>query len=169
MRASTMHALAIALLLLAASGADKPPVAMLSHVRAAQSAVRLLEDAAARSATVRELMARLAGTDVIVYVEITPSPQATLARTKLVTATAAARFLRIGINLAVPPVDAPALFAHELQHALEIAECVDVRDDAGVRRLYTRIGHQHGVDQYETDAARAIERRVQQELRIERR
>lgn len=163
-----MHALAIALLLLATSGSDKPPVAMPSHVRAAQSAAKLLEDAAARSPTVRELMSRLATTDVIVYVEVTPSPQVRLARTKLVTATAAARFVRIGINLAVPPPDAPALVAHELQHAVEIAECADVRDDAGVRRLYSRIGHQHGVDEYETEAARAIERRVKEELRIAR-
>ena len=168
MRASKMHAFAIALLLVA-SGSDKPTVATVSHVRAAQSAARLLQDAAERSATVRDLIAKLAGTDVIVYVEATPSPQIALARTKLVTATAAARFLRIGINLAVPPPDVPALLAHELQHALEIAECVDVRDDAGVRRLYTRIGHQHGVDQYETDAARAIERQVKEELRIARR
>lgn len=168
MRASPMHAHAIALLLLAASGADKPPVASSSHVRAAQSAARLLEETAARSATVRELMAKLAASDVIVYVELTPSPQVPLARTKLVIATAAARFLRIGINMAVPPVDAPALVAHELQHAVEIAECADARDDDGVRRLYVRIGHQHGVDNYETDAARAVERRVAQELRISR-
>jgi len=161
-----MHAfVSIALLIVAAGGADKPAVATLSHVRATRGAATLVELAASRSPTVRGLMARLALTDVIVYVELTPSPQVPIARTKLVTATPAVRFLRIGINTTVPLTDAPALIGHELQHAVEIAEQPDVRNDAAVRRLYARIGHQHGVDSYETDAAVRVERRVRDEMR----
>jgi hypothetical protein len=161
-----MHAfVSIGLLMLAAAGADKPSVAIPSHVRATQGAAKLLELAASRSPTVRELMARLALTDVIVYVEMTPAPQVPIARTKLVTATAAVRFLRIGVNTTVPLNDVPALIAHELQHAVEIAEQADVRDDGAVRRLYARIGRQHGVDSFETDAAVRVERRVRDEMR----
>src|SRR4030095_811251 len=43
------------------------------RVRAAANAVALLEEAAARSPTVRDLIARLEATHVIVYVERTPS------------------------------------------------------------------------------------------------
>jgi hypothetical protein len=154
----------IALLLSSEAGADKPPVAIAAHVRAAASAGRIVEDASRRSPTIRDLVERLAATDVIVYVEIVPLRDVPTARTKLVTATPAARFLRIGINNAVPPMDIVPLLAHELQHVVEIAEQTDVRDDAGVRRLYRRIGHQHGVDSYETDAAAHIERIVRTEL-----
>jgi len=150
---------------LAGPAGDRPAVTVLVHVRAAANAVALLEDAASRSATVRDLIGRLDATDVIVYVELTASPQVTRARTKLVTATASARFLRIGLKAALPPYDVAPLIAHELQHALEIAECRDARDDVGVRRLYRRIGHQHGMDSFETDAAQDVERRVREEIR----
>ena len=158
-----MHAAWAFALLLAGSGADKPSTA--PRVRAAPTAGRAIEDAAARSATVRALLDRLAASDVIVYVEITSMPDVPVARTKLVTATPVARFLRIGINSATSVLDRPALLAHELQHALEIAEHREVRDDGGVRRLYAAIGTQHGVDQFETDAAVRVERQVRAELR----
>lgn len=155
----------IVLALLTGPSGDRPAVSNLAHVRAAANAAVLLDAAAAASATVRELMNRLAATDVIVYVELTASPQISLARTKFVTATPAARFLRIGLRSALPPFDVTPLIAHELQHALEIAQCADVRDDAGVRRLFARIGHQHGTDSYETEAARMVERVVRAEIR----
>ena len=147
---------------------DRPAVTVPARVRAAGNAVALLEDAAVRSATVRNLIARLEATDAIVYVEVTPSPHIPLARTKLVTATPSARFLRIGLRATLPPSDVTPLLAHELQHALEIAERPDIRDDAAVRDLYQRIGHQHGTDRFETDAAGAVERFVRQEIRDSR-
>jgi hypothetical protein len=144
---------------------DRPAVAALPRVRAAENAMKLLGEAAAASPTVRALMERIAATDVIVYVEITASPQVPTARTKLVIATAGARFLRIGLNRMLSPPDITPLIAHELQHALEIAEHADVRDEAGVRRLYALIGQQHGTDTFETDAARQIEHVVRAEIR----
>jgi hypothetical protein len=155
----------IVVALLTGPSGDRPAVSVLAHVRAAANAAVLLGDAAAASATVRDLMGRLAETDVIVYVEITASPQIPLARTKFVTATPSARFLRIGLRSALPPFDVTPLIAHELQHALEIAACADVRDDAGMRRLFARIGHQHGTDSYETDAARQVEQAARAETR----
>jgi hypothetical protein len=158
----------IALLLLAASAADKPALAILSRVRPTGAAAKLLEDTAARSPTVRDLLARLALTDTIVYIEMTASPQVPTARTTLVTATPTARFLRIGVSSALAPNEMPALVAHELQHAVEIAEREEVRDGEGVRRLFARIGYQHGVDNYETEAAKSVERLVRGETATRR-
>jgi hypothetical protein len=155
----------IVLLLLFGPSGDRPAVSETVRVRAAASATGLLAEAAGRSAIIRDLIARLEATDVIVYVEMTPSPQIPTARTRLVTATVSARFLRIGLSTSLTPFDLAPLLAHELQHAVEIAERADVRDDAGVRLLYARIGRLHGIDRYETDAAGEVERQVRAEVR----
>jgi hypothetical protein len=153
-------------LLLAAPSESRPAPPAGPRVRAASSQMRLLiEDTARRSPLVRDLIARLACTDVIVYVEFTASPQIRLARTKLVTAVPGARFLRIGINRRVSGMDTGAMLAHELQHAVEIAEENGVRDDDGLRRLYERIGRAIGADRFETDAAVEVESIVRRELR----
>ena len=142
-------------------------VIAISRVRTESAeARRLLEETAARSPTVRDLLARLALTDTIVYVEFTPSPLIPTARTKLVTTTSGVRFLRIGINIHAASADRGPWLGHELQHALEIAERRDVRDENAVRDLYRRIGRSHGVDQFETDGARSVEWAVRTELRF---
>jgi hypothetical protein len=143
---------------------DTPVTAPASRVRAAHGAEQVLQDAA-RSGTVQGLLARLAVTDVIVYVEMTAAPDVPTARTKLVTATPSVRFLRIGINAAQPSPDWPSLLAHELQHAVEIAEHREVRDDPGVGGVRGGLGPHPGADSYETEAAGRVERLVRSELR----
>ena len=161
-----MHAVwPILVALLTGPSGDRPAVSPVLRVRAAANARAFLADAAAKSPTVRDLIERLEATDVIVYVEVTGAPQIPLARTKLVTATAAARFLRIGLRSSLSPYEVLPLIAHELQHALEIAERPDVRDDNGVRRLFAAIGHRSGQDSFETDEARRIERKARNEIR----
>ena len=161
-----MHAVwPIVVALLTGPSDDRPAVAGLAHVRATGHALVLLDEAAARSAIVRALIDRLDATDVIVYVEITAAPEIARARTKLVTASASVRFLRIALQRDVSPFDATPLIAHELQHAVEIAERRDVRDDDAVRLLYRRIGRQWGIDRFETDAAAEVERQARQEIR----
>ncbi|HEX9366152.1 MAG TPA: hypothetical protein VF921_05970, partial [Vicinamibacterales bacterium] len=113
----------------------------------------------------RELLARLDCSDVIVYVEITASSRVLRARTKLVAAPPGVRFLRIGINAGLSGLDLPALLGHELQHAVEIADREDVRAAAAVRRLYAEGGRRDGSDRFETDAALDVERRVRLECR----
>ena len=146
------------------------PDASYPRVRAAAPLMRsIIADTAVRSVTVRALLARIAFTDVIVYVELTPSPQIPIARTKLVTTAGGVRFLRIGINAMTPFADVGPLLAHELQHAVEIAEAREVTDDDGVRRLYERIGRAGGSDRYETDAALKVQWSVRGELLDRRR
>jgi len=157
----TIWPVAFALLLL--GGSPDPPV---GRVRAIGPFVlALIEDTAARSMTVRELLGRLAYTNVIVYVEMTASAQIPVARTKLVTSAPGVRFLRIGINVALPLPDLAPALAHELQHAVEIAEHDEVTDDDALRDLYERIGRARGGDRYETEAAREVEAIVRGELR----
>jgi hypothetical protein len=156
----------IALALLAAAPCDRPAITTFERVRAASTETRTLIEASSRgSATVRALLTRLAATDAIVYVEMTGSPQIPTGRTKLVTAVAGTRFIRIGLNTAVAFADRGPLLAHELQHAVEIAERAEVRDDAAVRALYRRIGRARGGDAFETDAAQGVEFDVRSELR----
>ena len=72
------------------------------------------------------------------------------------------------ISNTTPPFDVAPLLAHELQHAVEIAEHEEVRDAAGVRRLYVTIGREGATDEFETDAARSTERTVREEIRAAR-
>jgi hypothetical protein len=84
------------LLLLAISCSLAAPEATvpMAHVRSVSaSANTLLTEATTRSPIVNQLVERLTGTDVIVYVEIVGSPEIPLARTKLVSGSAGARLL----------------------------------------------------------------------------
>jgi hypothetical protein len=153
-------------LLLAPSGPPGVDAAAPSHVRTESAKLRrLIDETAAQSVIVRELIARLGCSDVIVYVEMTASPQIPRARTKLVTALPGVRFLRIGINMAMSGPDFAPLLGHELQHAVEIAERDEVRDEDAVRRLYREIGRAGPRDSFETDAALDVEWQVRLECR----
>jgi hypothetical protein len=140
------------------------PASFPPHVRAVSPVVQLLLDKAAALPTTAALLQRLNESDQVVYVEFTNSPMIPTARTKLVTATSTVRFLRVAINAHVLPGDRLPLLAHELQHAVELANAPDVRDDDGVRQLYRRIGRASGLDEFETAAAMNTERRVRREM-----
>lgn len=134
------------------------------HVRAESPLMRaLFDEAMLTSPTVRALVGELQQSDIIVYLEFTASAGIVRARTKLVAAPADVRFLRISMNLRVPPIERVPLLAHELQHAAEIARDTCVRDDQGVRRLYQRIGWAGWGDKFETREAGDVERRAQAE------
>jgi hypothetical protein len=60
---------------------------------------------------------------------------------------------------------AAAVRAHELQHAKEIADAPDVRDQAAVRRLMNRIGRSIG-DTFETTAAIRVGWQVWREVGV---
>ena len=123
----------IVVALLTGPSGDRPAVTVVPHVRAAANAAALLSDAAARSATVRGLVGRLDATDVIVYIE---SPRLRKFRRREPSSSPSphTRFLRIGLKNSLPPFDVTPLIAHELQHAVEIAENPGVRDEEALRR-----------------------------------
>jgi hypothetical protein len=67
--------------------------------------------------------------------------------------------------------DAVGWLGHELQHALEVAAAADVTNEAGLERLYRRIGRLqvHQVSRFETDAAVRAGEQVLAEVRASRR
>ena len=147
------------------SAASTATAETLPHVRPASPGARLLIDGTARdSPTVRGLIERVDQSDVIVYVQMTASPQIPSASTTLVTVTQGRRYLRVQIHAGTPIWNRAQLLAHELQHVLEIASEPEVTSNDGIRNLYERIGHANGKDRFETAAARAIEEKVRSEI-----
>ena len=136
------------------------------HVRTQDRSVRqLLKRGFNRSTTFAHLMARLEHSDVIVYIEEVPRlPGALEGRMMMLPTAHGQRYVRIQIALRGAPEDTIALLGHELQHALEVAEAPSVSDQAGLERLYARIGVSGGSHQYDTVAAQETGRTVRREL-----
>ncbi|MBA3949417.1 MAG: hypothetical protein H0X44_05660 [Acidobacteria bacterium] len=146
------------------SAAAVSPRAMARLRPGSDTARVLLGDALARSAIVRGLVEDLASSDVIVHVDLGRPAGGVAASTVFVTATEHARYLRVTLDTMTPPHDLIPFLAHELEHALEIARHPEVRDVAGMRRLYGRIGlNTRALMSYETEGARAVERRAREE------
>jgi hypothetical protein len=136
------------------------------HLRGTSSKeAHIIRDLLDRSSTARALANELETTDLIVYVELTPAERAGRAATRFVVATERYRFLRVVLGAMTHPRERAALLAHELQHAVEIGRARDVRDIAGLQRLYRQIGEDRKARfAFETSAARAITARVHREL-----
>jgi len=122
-------------------------------------AQEIIDDASERSPTIRALLDDLSGTDLIVHVDLRYDRPSYQGRTTFVTATAWARYVHIDILERLSPARRAEVLAHELWHALEIAGAPEVRDDTGMRELFTRIGWRSG-RHFETAAAQAVERWV---------
>lgn len=132
----------------------------------ARSATLLLEGIE-RSDTLRALVDRLERLDVIVYLEMQPTLRRKLAGTLTwLTATASRRYVRISLNPELMRDAVIAALAHELQHALEVAEAPEVRSAAALEAYY----RQHGlsttahVNGWDTLAARQIGDIVRRQL-----
>jgi hypothetical protein len=128
--------------------ADAQPVAV---VRVLDSRLaRTLSEAVRRSPTLRALVDELERSDLIVHVTGRPPLEPhrltrRLAGTlQFVTATPARRFLRITVDESLPPARRAAALAHELWHALEVANAREVVDHASFAALYRHIGHPSG-------------------------
>ncbi len=127
----------------------------------------LLAAGAARSPTFSAIAATLERSDLIVYVET----RALKLRGQLqfVRATPAARYVRIAVNVPGREDELIAWLAHELWHAVEIAQARDVTSDAGVSLLYGRIGQfDRSTREAETEQAQAVGARVLDELQARR-
>jgi hypothetical protein len=137
------------------------------HVRTFDRRVTAaLFDGARRSETFRELLASLDGSDVIAYVEQSHDLPTTVQGRLLLSSTSASfRYVRIQVRAMQSPDEVIAIIAHELRHALEIAEAPQVRDEASMRVYYERIGagRSHAMG-FETREAQDAGRRVRQEL-----
>lgn len=144
---------------------DDPP----RRVRTMDSRLHLaLSNGMERSATFRQIVATLDSSDVMVYIE-KGRCTARWAESCLVVAPRlnGARHLRIRLDprQALPTV--VARLAHELQHAVEIAQTAEVVDDDTLADLYRRIGKPASAQSvaFETFRAIRVADMVREELR----
>ena len=138
-----------------------------AHLRAeAADGQGLIDDAFGRSPTFRELASRLEGSAVVLYVRFASCRGGTGACLEYVGTTAGVTYVRATLNRSnYSPAVRAGLLAHELFHALEIGDA-RVTSLAEFRRFLVRHGRESTAG-YETDGARAVGRRVEDEL-IER-
>jgi len=143
------------------------------HVRAVDRRINtIFEGGMSRSATFRRLVDILDRSDVIVYVD----PKATrpalggyLAHN--VVAAGGYRYVHIAVNMSGAQDRLVPLLAHELQHAVEIAQDPDARDELSVKQLFDRLAVVFGCDGTtcsETKAAKDVETIVAAELKTSR-
>lgn len=137
----------------------------LAHVRGTNGYARwLVRTATTYSATVCSLADRLAESDVVAYVRIAPIGTGT-ANTVLLNAEGPIRYLMITIDDSHDPDGLVEMLGHELQHAVEIANAPEVRDEAGLVALYRRIGlHKNAREKFETAVAQQMGRRARADL-----
>jgi hypothetical protein len=131
-----------------------------------REAEHLLAEARRLSPTVRRLVAELEGSDLIVFVELRIPRSIRTGQLAVLGTGVGVRYVKIeiyGVNCV--RARTPWL-AHELQHAVEIASAPEVTDDAGVIRLYERIGRpsKDGLCSFETKAAIDVRNQVLAEL-----
>jgi len=141
-----------------------------TRVRCSHPRLRhLLTEGHHRSATFRDLVARLQASDVIVHVEAAPPGHFVDGGLQFVTATASTRYVRVTLRTDLPMGENVALLGHELRHAVEVAEAPGIRDEASFQRFYDAVGrpHQRGrMLTYDTRAAIETGLRVALELRV---
>jgi hypothetical protein len=139
-------------------------------VRATEARIlAIVEDGVARSATFRRLVETLDASDVIVYLGPKFRREALAGYlAHRLTAAGTLRYLKIALDLNGPRDRVVALMAHELQHAIEVAEAPEVRDSQSMVRLFERTSLDNacgGGNCYETRAAIAVQEAVFAELR----
>lgn len=113
-----------------------------AHVRTTDGFLRaLVRDATRTSPSFRTLIARLVRSDVVVYVTRERIDMAYVdASTSFLSAAGGVRYLAIRISPALSPRQLVAMVAHELQHAVEVADAPWVIDDESMAREYTKLG-----------------------------
>jgi hypothetical protein len=123
---------------------------------------QLLREGAARSAAFAALLDILERSDLIIYITTGGAPGPNHLR--LACATGTARFVRIAINAQDAETHLIAGLAHELQHAVEVANAPDVRDDATLVQYYEQHGQEISSGRFCTREAQAAGTTVLNEL-----
>ncbi len=127
----------------------------------------LVDEAMRQSPTVHELVDTLEQSDLVVYVRCTFFKDSSITgRLSFLGAVADRRYVVVEIKLHEQHGSQIATLAHELQHAVEVAQAPSIRDTASMAVHYRQIGI--AIDRhpliFETLAARAVGDRVHREL-----
>jgi hypothetical protein len=119
-----------------AEGPRRPPI------RSTDRRLRSLLDHGLRiSPTLRALVARLHASDVVVYLQC-DGPGAPDGRLTFLTSAAGYRYVVIRMAR-LPKTQQIAMMAHELRHAVEIADTPAIVDGPSLVREYRQIGYQN--------------------------
>ena len=142
-----------------------------SHVRSTEPKILALIDAGiSGSATFRRLIVALNESDVIVYIEPIRTRQPLRGYlSHNIVARGEYRYLRIAVEIAGTERRLVPLFAHELQHAVEVAHAPEVRDPESVERFFKRLAITFGCGLttcLETRAAMSVEYIVAEEFSV---
>lgn len=166
--------LAFLLLLVAtpsiARAADPSWNGLEGHIRTTDDRLRrLLELGTRTSPTFRALVRRLLLSDVVVYLWCDgATPRVSDGRLTFVSSAGGYRYIVVRLNRLASRERQIAILAHELRHAVEIADARTVVDSTSLAREYQRIGHVSSISQattaFDTTAAVDAGRRVLQEL-----
>jgi hypothetical protein len=141
-----------------------------AHVRPLAPLKRqLLEEAQARSLTIRDLVKRLERSDVVVYVacDVDGGTRAN-GRIYLHTVVGGFRYLVMRIRAGLSRSEHVITLGHELQHAVEIASMPSIVEDASLAQAYRQIGFVSAKSgnslAFETVAALQVGDRVRREF-----
>ena len=133
--------------------------------------MRKLIDAGVReSPSLRALVRRIEQSDVVVYVECDARMQSRVAgRLLFVSAAGGLRYVVVRLARLQSRAQQIAILAHELQHAVEIADTPAIVDGPSLAREYQRFGlvnHWSGGEgiAFDTDAAVAMGQKVMGEI-----
>ncbi|MCU1383505.1 MAG: hypothetical protein JWL71_2202 [Acidobacteria bacterium] len=146
-----------------------PVQAQPPHVRGDAGMQRLIAEAARRSPAIQEWIDHLQELDVTVYVRSRLFVNLELeGRVALLARTGSHRYLVIELACGRSELNQMVTLAHELFHAIEIAEEPAAISADTVADLYSRIGRQTGNDNgrrtFETEAAAAAGVRARRQL-----
>jgi hypothetical protein len=140
----------------------------MSRVRTESTDLRGILAEARRSPTVSALIEQIDASNVIAHLECAHFKSVTLeGRTFFVLARHDVRYVRVQIDCMLMRPQLMVIVGHELQHVAEIAAAPDVVDERAFAGLLKRIGFltcRKWPEQYETEAALAIEERVYREM-----
>lgn len=151
---------------------SKPRTRTFTRVRSEEAVVRqVLAEGYARSQAFRTLIQTIERSNLLVYVIWTDRVSGVGGSLQVPGAANGQRVVFILINREVVFAQLIPMIAHELQHAVEIANAPEVVDRASLVRHYKRIGEhvrlplQPFSPTFDTAAARAVGRAVLSELR----
>jgi hypothetical protein len=152
-----------------AGGFPAPPASMRA-IRSASRDSRLAEllvHGMARSPTLRSLVASLEASDVVVHVFFAQSQKRNGYLVHQMAVGGPYRYLRVMLKAALSNREVIPVLAHELQHALEVAQSPRVRDSDDIRALFERIGFPalESAFVHETEEALRVQRQVRADLR----
>jgi hypothetical protein len=130
----------------------------------------LLDEGLRTSPTLRALVARLYASDVVVYLQC-DGPAGPDGRLTFLSSVGGYRYLVVRVSR-LARMQQIAMMAHELQHAVEIAETPAIVDGASLVREYRRIGYENPWSQlpgvsFDTKAAVRAGEQVLRELMLD--